>query len=301
MGLPEMQDEGRALSFDARHSFHFAKAIYHQLAGEWQEAMAQHSRMFHLWIGAPDMQEDRPVHFRSMLANYLNFCCSEGCYDHFDEALAIMEQPRTSSRQEWIESLQNSIYIRLTHEISRCNWQKVDEMRLKYEEHQVQIERKIHTSRKMAFYLHFAWFELVNQRYGQANGWIERILTTGKLSIRDDIRNFALLFKPIIRISQEDSELLEHDANAAYRHLMSQKELLPYEKAAIQFYKKWLRLTKMDEKIRAAEALKQELEALSTSSSSRNALGFEIMITWLESIVRQLDLRSVVEEKWLAR
>lgn len=291
--------EEKALSFDAKHSYYYANALYFQLAGDWDKCLAYHTQIFNLWIKNPDIRFDRATNFRSMVTNYLNLCCSRNRYEHFDEALAYLENPEFHSETERIESLQNSIFIRLTHEIANCQWDRVAITVAKYQANKTAIEKKIHTSRKMAFYIHFAWYELVYQHYKAADDWIEEIFKCGKTNVRDDIKNFAYLFKLLIRIEQDDYDLLEHDIRAASRHFGSLKSLLPYEKVVLHFFNQYIKLDHEEKRRELAKMQIPVLEALAESKDSQNALGLEILIRWLESRVRQIDLRAIVEEKWL--
>jgi hypothetical protein len=301
MQAPILQGGSPPISFDARHSLCFANAIYHQLKGDWDTAMLWHTQIFDLWKEAPRIREDRPVHFRSAMNNYLNLCCNCEMDDRFEEALAFMENPEIHSEDERLETLCNSLYIRLTHAIHQCNWPVVGEIVERYESNRPAIERKIHTSRLMAFYLQFAWCELVNQRYKEASDWVDEILSLGKPDIRSDIRNLGLLLKPIIRIEQGYNDILESDARSAYRQLSNSKDLLPYERAVIQLLNKVPDFINDDDSKAQMGSLKKNLEDFAKTESQQNTLGLEILIHWLESRIRKIDLRAVVEEKWLGR
>ena len=298
---PMMMDESLPDSFDAKNSYWFAKAIYFQLVGDWRVSMEFHNKIFDLWKAAPKIRADRNVNFRSVMNNYLALCCNCGMEDRFQEAMEFMENPDFHSEDERLETLCNSLYIRLTHGINQCNWPIVTDVIERYEANRAAIEKKIHTSRIMAFYLHFAWCEFVNQRYKDASDWLDKILSLGKPGIRNDIRNFALLFKPIIRIEQGYNDILESDARSAYRHFNGSKDLSPYEKDVIQFLNKVPDFLNDLERNEAMASLKLRLEGYAKTESQQNALGLEILIHWLESRIRRMDLRAIVEEKWLGR
>lgn len=296
---PMMQDDQLPESFDAKHSYYFAKAIYYQLSGDWEYALSFHTMIFNLWKDAPFIREDRPNHFKNAVINYLNLCCSRDNYDHFEEALAYLEDPNHHSEHDRIDALQNALFIKLTHAINKCMWPNATEVIERYEKNRTAIETKNHTSRTMSFYLNFAWCEFVMQRYKEAADWIDRILDLGKKEVRGDLKNFGLLFKPIIRIEQgETDSLYESDLNAAQRHLRKSQSLFPFERAVLKFLTHFTKFSREQEE-EEAKSLKLQVEALEKAESDQNAFGIEIVLRWLESRIRRMDLRAVVEEKWL--
>jgi hypothetical protein len=303
MKMPTGDEEEGPICFDAKNSFYFAHALYHQLNGDWATALSFHTLIFNLWKDAPHIQKDRPVQFRNALNNYLELCCSCDRYDNFEEALAYMENPDYHSEDDRIEAIQNSLYIRLTDAIGKCQWPTVADVIKKYNENQEAIENKIHTSRIMAFYLHFAWCDLINQRYPEAVKWLDRILDLGKPNVRNDIRNLAYLLKPIIRMEQGEAyeSVFDSELRSGHRRLNNSGDLLEYEKAVVQFLNKFHDFIDRNVEIEAARCLKDYLHELSKTEKGQNALGIEILTQWLESRIRQIDLRAIVEEQWLRR
>ncbi|MEM9327662.1 MAG: hypothetical protein AAGA85_18485 [Bacteroidota bacterium] len=140
--------------------------------------------------------------------------------------------------------------------------------------------------------LHFG-----NQDYRAALKWLNRIINSEDLDIREDVHSFARIINLITHYELGNRDVLEYAVRSTYRFLLKKEDLHHFQQCILDFIKN-LSWSMTDEQlIQAFKHLRTKLLPIASSQYDRRAFVYFDIISWLESKIENRPIESVVKDK----
>ncbi len=140
--------------------------------------------------------------------------------------------------------------------------------------------------------LHFG-----NQDYRGALKWLNRIINSTDLDIREDVHSFARIINLITHYELGNRDVLEYAVRSTYRFLLKKDDLHHFQQCILDFIKNlsWS-MTDM-ELMDGFRELRNKLLPIATSQYDRRAFVYFDIISWLESKIENRPVEEIIKEK----
>ena len=136
--------------------------------------------------------------------------------------------------------------------------------------------------------------------YRKSVFWLNKILTSKEVDLREDINGFARILNLICQYELGDVDLVQYSIRSTYRFLLNRHDLLAYQRLILNFLKNLNPATTDDEVIRRFQSLKERMLEIQDNSYERGFVYFD-MVSWLESKIENRSLMEIIKEKALIR
>jgi hypothetical protein len=144
-----------------------------------------------------------------------------------------------------------------------------------------QYSSKMNDARKLSFYYNLAILYFLTEKYGTAQGWVEKILDE-KSKHRKDIQHFAKVLNTLLWYELEgDSKRIDiHESafRSAYRKLQNEQRLFEFEKVLLNHLRK---LSGELDTASVFKSLQEQLLVISQNPKEKHALGLEEVMLWV--------------------
>jgi len=140
--------------------------------------------------------------------------------------------------------------------------------------------------------LHFG-----NENYRAALKWLNRIINSEDLDIREDVHSFARIINLITHYELGNREVLEYAVRSTYRFLRKKDDLHHFQKEILEFIKDLSWSLTEPEIIRRFKLLREKLLPISNSRFDRRAFVYFDIISWLESKIQRKSIEEVIKAK----
>ncbi|MEM7036750.1 MAG: hypothetical protein AAF570_07215 [Bacteroidota bacterium] len=185
--------------------FWSARALAHKLLGEQQgyyESYKELCAFFDQNAGFRDLPENRRT-YRNMLSNYANACFA---IEDYREAKGILNQIRAFKNKDFdeeAEQFQAYTLLSLLYYINSADQVGKDEL---IEETVAGLEKysaKINAARRVSILMNLVFLCFVNDEFGRAEWFLERLLDGSRLRVRREVVKSAKLLGLILLVEKE--------------------------------------------------------------------------------------------------
>ncbi|MFT7037090.1 MAG: hypothetical protein ACJA2S_005632 [Cyclobacteriaceae bacterium] len=136
-----------------------------------------------------------------------------------------------------------------------------------------------------------------NANFKDAIFWLNKIINSTDVNIREDIHGFARILSLICHYELGNIELIEYNVRSTYRFLLKTQDLHLFQRYILNFLRK-LNATMTDkELIRRFKRLRENLIPLTDNQYEKRAFIYFDIISWLESKIENRMIRDIVKEK----
>ena len=140
--------------------------------------------------------------------------------------------------------------------------------------------------------LHFG-----NGDFRGALKWLNRIINSEDLDIREDVHSFARIINLITHYELGNRDVLEYAVRSTYRFLRKKDDLHHFQKEILDFIKNLSWSLTEKELIRRFKLLREKLLPISNSRFDRRAFVYFDIISWLESKIEQKSIEEIIKTK----
>ncbi|MFY0654688.1 MAG: hypothetical protein JXQ96_21825 [Cyclobacteriaceae bacterium] len=136
-----------------------------------------------------------------------------------------------------------------------------------------------------------------NSDFKDAIFWLNKIINTTEVSLREDIHGFARILSLICHYELGNIELIQYNVRSTYRFLLKTKDLHQFQRNILNFLKR-LNPTLTDKQlIDRFQKLRDNMLRLAENKYEKRAFIYFDIISWLESRIEGRSVQLIVKEK----
>ena len=162
------------------------------------------------------------------------------------------------------------------------------------------IDRIDNHSRVIMFYK-TACLYFGNDNFKDAIFWLNKIINSTDVNIREDIHGFARILSLICHYELGNIELIQYNVRSTYRFLLKTRDLHFFQRYILNFLRK-LNATMTDEElITRFKRLRQNLIPLTENQYEKRSFIYLDIISWLEAKIENRIVKDIISEKAMRR
>lgn len=150
---------------------------------------------------------------------------------------------------------------------------------------------------RLIMYYKIACLYVGDSNYGEALGWLNRIISAEQSLIREDIHGFSRILSLICHYELGHTDILDYHVRSTYRFLLNRKNLQQYHKYILNFLKHLSANISEKEMLAEFEKLRQQLIPLESNPYEKQAFIYFDIISWLEGKIQHRPVQDVIQEK----
>ncbi len=150
---------------------------------------------------------------------------------------------------------------------------------------------------KIILYYKVACLYFGNDDYRESIQWLNRIMNSESIDLREDIHSFARILNLISHYELGNRDVIDYYIRSTYRFMLKKDDLHRYQKAILNFLRKLADEFKEEDLIPEFEKLRDQLLPLQTNPFEKRAFIYFDIISWLESKIQQRRVQDVIAEK----
>ncbi len=162
------------------------------------------------------------------------------------------------------------------------------------------IEQIDNKSRVIMFYK-TACLYFGNDNFKEAIFWLNKIINSTDINIREDIHGFARILSLICHYELGNIELIEYNVRSTYRFLLKTQDLHQFQRYILNFLKRLKASMTDKELIVHFSKLRENLLPLTHNQYEKRSFIYFDIISWLESKIQNRPVREVIREKAMQR
>ncbi len=258
-----------------------AVQIYGQLLKEWRQQ--------------PDWQIDQAQVLMSICRQYQSACFLDARKSNvLEQRLALMPDFK-----QLPASIANDFQRLLFHHQFTLSLNRgfLDQIPKLIEEIMLWLNLKTTVAsptQQLPFFNNFAVAEFLSGNFKAANRHVQRILNLPERSIRQDIRDFALVLQAVIQFELGDDQLNEYLTRAGKRRFRQNSREVAFELAVFSYLQAALRKDVSENEQLAVDRLLESLDALASGQGSGpHVIGLMEMRLWAKSKQLQQPIKEV--------
>ena len=162
------------------------------------------------------------------------------------------------------------------------------------------LEQFIHQLDKhsrLVMYYKIACLYFGNNNFRQAIRWLNQIINSEEVDIREDVHSFARIINLICHYELGHTEVIPYYLRSTYRFLSKQDDLHQFQKYILAFIKGVDQKMTDKELIGQFQNLRKRLLPLVDSPYEKRAFIYFDIISWLESRIEQRPVQEVIKSK----
>lgn len=288
-----LTDFKRATNFRSQRFFNNGNAMIYEMLGDFEKSLVFVLKNKELWEKYPYQQMEKPDAYRATLFHLSN---SYLMLAKFEESMEVLQKAKKVLVQNEKE---NSRWFRMSipNEITIClNIGEFSNMPQLLSEAERGLKKyKIPDSFALNLIYNVAVCNFIMEDYLQALRWLRKINEYKKSGERQDIRDFALLFRLIIWYCAGKTDLIEDYLRTAKKFYKKSDMLYPFEQLFINHLPLLLEETSKSEIKKIAAELLEKINDL--VKVGNHSLGSDEMIHWLKSISTGKPMIQLLKEK----
>lgn len=297
-----LKGEDKALSTETRYLFHHIYSAYHFGIGEYEKSYEHLVRNVLVIEGNHDIFREEPNIYFSVLTNTI-YIGSQ--LKRFDEVFANLKKLRSTwqelenGKNEDLEvklfstamSVELSIYC-LTGE-----FEKAIELAPKIDAKLNQYPGKFTKLRIASFCLNIATAYFGVEKYSAALKWTNRLLNEVSIEESRDLHCYAQILSLIIHIELKHDDFIPHAFKSTHRYLSTRNRVYKFENVFLDFVGKILKTRNREEQTKYYKQLRTALTELEQDPFEKVVFENFDFISWVESRIKRVPFREIVEEK----
>ncbi len=152
-------------------------------------------------------------------------------------------------------------------------------------------------SRLVMFYK-IACLYVGNNEYSESLIWLNKIINTENIDLREDVHGFARILSLICHYELGNQDVIDYYIRSTYRFLLKKKNLQLYQKYILNFLRRLGSARLSNEEMKARfKLLRSQLLPLETNPYEKRAFIYFDIISWLESKIDARTVQAVIREK----
>jgi len=152
----------------------------------------------------------------------------------------------------------------------------------------------------LIFYYKIACLYFGADQYKTALHWLNRIINTKDVELREDLHAFARILALISHYELGNDQLVEYHLKSLYRFLLKKGQISAYYRLIMGFLKQLSKNTTGKRLIRLFTGLKRDMQALRKKRFEKRAFYYFDITTWLESKIVSRSMEELVKNKRVA-
>ena len=136
-----------------------------------------------------------------------------------------------------------------------------------------------------------------NDNYHEAIQWLNRILNSENIDLREDIHSFARILNLICHFELGNMDVIDYYIRSTYRFMLKKHDLYRFQKAILSFLRKLSGEFSEDDLIPEFEKLLSMLIPLQDRPFEKRAFIYFDIISWLESKIQKRKVQDVIAQK----
>ncbi|MEM7549917.1 MAG: hypothetical protein AAF363_09585 [Bacteroidota bacterium] len=150
---------------------------------------------------------------------------------------------------------------------------------------------------KLILYYKVACLYFGNDNYDEAIHWLNRILNSENIDIREDIHSFARILSLISHYELGNMDVIDYYIRSAYRFMLQKDDLKSFQKAILSFLRKLAGEFTEEDLIPEFKKLLNKLIPLQENPYEKRAFIYFDIISWLESKINRERVQDVIAGK----
>ena len=302
MNADLFKNEEYALSFQARLYFYNVFADYFYVKGDLGNDYKYTEKLLNLIESNPEKISGESHIYIDAIHSYLIACNRIKKYDDFKEALKKLRHiPKNSSSGESEDTLVRIFVFSYSMELKMyLNTGEFVKGIMLIPEIEKGLERfkgKVNRVHEIVFYYNIAYMYMGSGEYNKSLVWLNKILNSTDVDIRQDILSFARILNLIVHYELGNNDIIEYTVKSTYRFLYSRKRLYKFETVLLNFIRNLPKSFTQTKVLSSFTDLKRELIKISENSFERKALEYFDLISWLESKINKTSYAEVIKSK----
>ena len=136
-----------------------------------------------------------------------------------------------------------------------------------------------------------------NSDFKKSVFWLNKILTSKEVDLREDIHGFARILNLISHYELGNTDLIQYYVRATYRFLLKTQDLHEYQRLILRFLK-GLHPHMTDEEVtHRFRLLREKMLELQDNPYERRAFVYFDMVSWLESRISGRPIMTVIQAR----
>ena len=157
------------------------------------------------------------------------------------------------------------------------------------------IEQLDSHSRVIMFYK-TACLYFGNSDFKEALVWLNKIINSTDVNIREDIHGFARILSLVGHYELGNIELIEYNVRSTYRFLLKTQDLHQFQRYILNFLKRLNASMTNKELISHFEKLRDNLIPLAENRFEKRAFIYFDIISWLQSKIENRPIQDIIRE-----
>ena len=153
----------------------------------------------------------------------------------------------------------------------------------------------------LLFYYKVACLYFGAGNFKRAAGWLNHIINSKDVDIREDILSFARILLLICHYELGNMELAQHNIRSIYRFLLKKEERFLYHRYILEFMRNLSPESRGKKLVKEFSALKKKLVPLEDHPYEKRPFLYFDIISWLESKIEKRPVEKIIREKFERR
>jgi len=150
---------------------------------------------------------------------------------------------------------------------------------------------------RLIMYYKIACLYVGASNFSQALVWLNKILNTEHIDLREDIHGFARILSLICHYELGHTDVIDYYIRSTYRFLLKKKNLQQYQKYILNFLKRLNTRLSENQLLERFEHLREQLLPLEKMRFEKRAFIYFDIISWLESKLYHQPVEEIIQQK----
>ena len=302
MKHPLLQSFDNAKTFKAKNQFLDIHALYHELAGDFDQKYANHLKFVEYCESDKKVKEQYPYIYYCGVVNLLACMIESHRYNEANAYLKKMWALKERLEFRGIPYFENTIFVeyhtqRLLLYNAMGRFDEGMQLALSINKELSQHLPLVKARNRIFILTLLSYLHFVHQEYDQALKWINQLSEKDSQNTLHDLHSVLQIYVLILHFEMGNYDLLDYIIKSSHRYLKNRGRLYQTEKTLLKTLQKAIYVeNKMVEKA-LFKNLWEQLEELQKDRFERPFFQFFNFACWAESKVKGITYRNVVEQK----
>lgn len=314
MEHPLMHEANSNTSFNAEYYRLQTHFNYHELLGNWKEAIIYAEQLLTLLEGHPNQLR---IHYEPYISNLFNLlrCQMRSTqFANFDGDWSIHD-----SFYSYLRKLANltdtDIYNSIRSE-TLATWHEthVKHIKLNYcgmmllfeeivsmaDEIERFIDKHAHADSldRLSFAINVSTAAFFCEEFRLARKWLNKLLNSQEMNVRSDLYNFCRVYNLLVNFELKDFDQLEYISISTKRHLRSRNAFFKVEDLLSGFFlKEAISFTSRTDIVEGFESLKLQLKPLMQDPNERRVFEIFNFMDWIDGHIQDKPALKIARER----
>ena len=160
-----------------------------------------------------------------------------------------------------------------------------------------QIIAQLDNHSTLIMYYKMACLYFGNGDYREAIYWLNQIINSEAVDIREDIHSFARIVNLISHYELGNVDVIDYYIRSTYRFLLKKDDMYDFQRYILKFLKKLSYHFTEDQLIPEFKKLRKQLLPLQNNPYEKRAFIYFDIISWLECRIEKRSVAEVISEK----